>query len=349
MDRICWLVVSDLHLYYKNFANRKNYAVELSSVKMYCWSLAEKYKQAGWDSVNLLLLGDVFHRGYQSTFSAVNDSAFFFNWSYRLGKVYSVIGNHELHYWPENPFFALVDEIKSEKLKHLRADVWTPVGTLPIINVVDRLECGDVVFHFNHWGTPINTPEPGKVNVGLFHQEIVGRQVLSAAEMLFGNGVFVKQCSTLEETRGYQYCFFGHLHKMYGIYRTEEGGLLCYLASFGRTNSGEVNDKFLERRIPVVKVEGGRFVGIDDNQFFLGGRKEVLDTRAVEKAAEKYEIQKEQKLARQSVVAGDDPVTNMREYFAENRFAALILDGLLEGETDPFGTALRDRFHILIR
>lgn len=77
MDRICWLVVSDLHLYYKNFANRKNYAEELSSVKMYCWSLAEKYKQAGWDSVNLLLLGDVFHRGYQSTFSAVNDSAFF--------------------------------------------------------------------------------------------------------------------------------------------------------------------------------------------------------------------------------------------------------------------------------
>jgi len=78
VDRICWLVVSDLHLYYKNFANRKNYAEELSSVKMYCWSLAEKYKQAGWDSVNLLLLGDVFHRGYQSTFSAVNDSDFFF-------------------------------------------------------------------------------------------------------------------------------------------------------------------------------------------------------------------------------------------------------------------------------
>ena len=75
----------------------------------------------------------------------------------------------------------------------------------------------------------------------------------------------------------------------------------------------------------------------------------LFRSRAVEKAAEKYEIQKEQKLARQSVVAGDDPVTNMREYFAENRFATLILDGLLEGETDPFGTALRDRFHILIR
>lgn len=348
MAKSCFLIVSDLHLYCKNLANRKDYAGELSTVKRHCLSLAEGYKRTGWDDVNLLLLGDVFHRGYQNTFSAINDSNFFFIWSVKFGKVFSVIGNHELHYWSENPFFALVDEIKSEKLSQLKSDVWTPVGIFPVINVTDRLECGEVVFHFNHYGTPISIPEPGKINVGLFHQEIVSSQVLNAAKTLFGKDVFVKQSSALEEVRGYQFCFLGHLHKMYGIYKTEEGGILCYLASLGRTNSGEVNDDFLERRIPVVKVEDGKFSGIDDNTILLGARDEVLDVKAAAKAEENYGIQKGRKLARNYEVSGNNPVGNMREYFAENKLATLILDGLLEEGTDSFGKVLRNTFHNLI-
>lgn len=347
--KICWLVVSDLHLYCKNIANRKDYAGELMAVKEYCVALAEGYIKRGWDEAGLLLLGDVFHRGYQDVFSAVADSSFFFDWSARFGRVYSVVGNHELHYWSGNPFFALVNEIKSEKLSHLQSDVWTPVGAVPAINVADRLECGEVVFHFNHYGTVINPPESGKVNIGLFHQEIVSRQVLHAAEQVFGKGIFVKQCSALEEVRRYQFCFFGHLHKMYGIYKTEDGGILCYLASLGRTNSGEINDNFLERRIPVVKVEDGKFTGIDDNTFLLGNRDTVLDIKAVERAAVNYEVQKEKKLARRDVVVGENPIANMTEYFLGDRFASLVLDGLLEGDIDTFGTALRNKFRSLIR
>lgn len=341
MAKNAYMIVSDLHLYFKNISSRVDYVEEMKQVRMKMIDTASKYLKAGYDKVILLLLGDVFHRGYNKVEQAVYDSNFFTLWREKIGECYSVIGNHELTYSKENPFFSLVSSIESDKIKKITNRVWTPKGLLPIINVVDVLQDGEVTFYFNHYNCPISLPD-SKISIGLFHQDIVCSEIVASAKQQLGSEVFAETIDfdNAEFFNGYDYCFFGHMHKIYGTWELGNGTTLCYLASLGRTNVGEVNDNFLERSLPVVKVIDGQFQGIDDNKITLAGFSECVNEQIVKEKSEQYELTKAKKQARKYAPLDDNPLDSLFAYYLEDPYSTKVIKELLSNPVDSIGQVL---------
>lgn len=349
MEKHAWLIVPDLHLYYKNLSSRQNYVQEMRGILEKVEEIGAKYKVSGYDKVNMLLLGDVFHRSYQDVFFAVHDAMFFEMWRDFLGDVYSVMGNHEFHFYSSNPFFSLIREIESDKVKAISTDVWTPQGLLPVIRVVDRLDDGEVVFHFNHFGTPVSKPEGGKVNIGLFHQDIANQEIIRGAEQALQTKIFARavDIDSIPEIDGYQYCFFGHMHQVFGIFRSESTTLF-YLASLGRTNVKEVRDDFCERCVPAVLVEDGKLSSIEENRFQLPGRKSSVKEKQVIEKHEVYEVEKLRKQARSYEALNDNPTEDLLRYFGEDAVSTKIIRDLLCNEIDEIGIEVNKKFSELI-
>lgn len=346
MGRNAYLIVTDLHFSYKNLRNRYDYRAEVLDACKFIINLAADYKRKGY-TITLLLLGDVFHRSYSDVFNACTDNNFFYMWANTFGEIYSVIGNHELSYYSSNPFYTLVSDIESDKVQSILNRVWQPVGSAGVIKVVDSLEDGEVLFHFNHFGTTIAKPVVGKHNIGLFHQDIVNSEILNnSAEKLGlpvhgvltdieGSGIF----------NGYDYAFLGHLHTVYGTFQTNAGTILCYLASIGRTNINEVNDNFLERNIPVVCVEDGKLTGMFDNKFSLMKRADCVHEMEVLENREKADLRQNIKQIKSQPGYSDNPVDNVLSHLAGNTDAVRIFKELLESEADPYETELHTRIH----
>lgn len=334
MDKIAYLVASDLHQKYCNFQNRFDYRDEVRSVQMQLIKIAKKYASAGY-KVKLLLLGDVFHNSYKDIFNAINDNNFFYVWKDFFGEIYSVVGNHELTYYKSNPFYTLVSEIHSKKISGLLNKVWTPVGVSDVIRVVDELHDGDVHFYFNHYDTNVSIPESTGINIGLFHQDIVCNQIITQMKNLYGaeyygTTVDFNKCEFFEK---YDICFFGHMHQVYGIWRTG-GCTLYYLASLGRTNIAEVNDNFLERNVPAVIIEDGKFKTVEDNKFYLASRKDCVKEEIVALNKETYNLKKDIQEIKDHVPAFAEPVKNLKVLFSEDASISLILSDLLQFEQD---------------
>ncbi len=283
MEKHAYLLVTDLHDLGHTKNNRQNYHVEINAIKKKILETVLTYQQAGW-KVFVIFLGDVFDRGYKDAlFRAITANNYFVVLRQQC-EVFSVVGNHELSFYNNNPFYTLITEIESEKVKAVTNKIWTPQGTLPLLRVVDRIEDGDLVIHFNHYGTPPGSAVAGKYNVGLFHQEVVCREILQEVERKSGN-IFVRNpVDDFDNTDffdGFDACFFGHLHKVYGtwVYRRSESDNPCdlvYLASLGRPAQDEVNDSFLERDIPALLVEDGKYCGYEHNVFQLLPRSESV-------------------------------------------------------------------------
>lgn len=346
MAKTAWLVISDLHLYHKNISSRKDYVGEMNEVCVKIVETAIKYKKSGFDIVNFLLLGDVFHRSYRNTFQTGYDNNFFVMLSQKFGKCYSVIGNHELNFYESNPFFTLVNSIESKKIQSISGKMWTPRGLLPTIHVVDRVDDGEVHFYFNHYGTSVSVPEGKGVNIGLFHQEIVCREIVEDMQQKLHGNIWADTVDfgKLDVFDGYQHCFLGHMHKIYGTWCGDNGCSLHYLASLGRTNVGEVDDGFLERDIPVVLTEDGKFLAVESNTFKLRGVSECLVQIKAEEDAHAREIQKIREYTKTADVFGNDPIENLEMFFCDNAQIIMIMEGLLKSDIDEIGKSLRSRF-----
>lgn len=347
MGKIAWLIASDLHLYYKNISSHLNYLKETEDIKEQLLQLALKYKRDGFNTVNLLLMGDVFHRSYANVEAAVYDCSFFVLWREKFGECFSVVGNHELSFYKSNPFFSLVKTIESKKVASISDRVYAPLGLLSIIRVVDVIECGNVKFFFNHNRCGISRPEKiNGINIGLFHQDIVCKQIRESAESRLGSSIWGEtiKFEDVDIFDNYDYCFFGHMHKVYGTWKMDNGTTLCYLASLGRSDVSEINNNFLERNVPVVKVIDDEFTGIDDNFITLGSYEECVDVSVANANHEKYELSKVNKLARLYSPLDDDPLKSLKAYYADNEMVLTIIDGLLSDLIDPIGDSLNKRF-----
>lgn len=347
MARNVWLIISDLHLYHKNISSRKDYVEEMNTVCTKIVEIAAKYKNNGFDSVNFMLLGDVFHRSYRNTFKTGYDNNFFVLLSQKFGKCYSVIGNHELSFYESNPFFTLVNTIESKKVQAITDRVWTPRGLLPTIQVVDRVDDGNVHFFFNHYGTSISIPETAGVNIGLFHQEIVCQEIINVMKQRLHSDIWASTVDfeKLDVFDGYQHCFLGHMHKVYGTWQGDNGCVLHYLASLGRTNVGEISDDFLERDIPAIVVENGDFSTVESNKFNLMSPSDCLVQAQTEENKHIREIQKIREYTKNFDVLGDNPIENLETFFGENPKVLTIIDGLLKNDIDEIGESLRNRFN----
>lgn len=314
-----YVIITDLHDTYVKKQNRYSYKDELFIVKQELFRVIEKYKVLGYN-VYLIFLGDIFDRGYLKTFDAVESNNEFICLRNNCSGIYSVIGNHELSFYSDNPFYTLVTEIESKKVRNINNKTWAPRGTLPVIRVPDVLEDGEVIFHFNHYATPINPPLSERVNIGLFHQDIVCNEILEQMEQQLGEhkiwGATPIDLDKVSVFRGYRYSFLGHLHKVYGQWNWEDDetgdkSYLYYLASLGRPNCTEVNDAMLERNFPVVCIENGRFSAVEDNTFMLPNLASSVKKEVVEMEHMRYEAQKARKEYRKYKPTEDEPIQNV--------------------------------------
>lgn len=335
-----YLIVSDLHRFYKNLRSRVDYQAEIDYVWNYLLSLIDKYSVDR--EVSVIFLGDLFHRGYPDSFSAVNDNNLFRELRSKCSGIYSVLGNHETSYYKDNPFYTLVNSIDSEKVSRIRNKVCEPVGVSNVINVIDELTDGEVTFYFNHYGTPVSTPRSDGVSIGLFHQDIVSQTVVTQAEKIFGTSVYAK-VSDVEGNgilNGYKYSFFGHMHQMFGMYALDNGNILYYLGSLGRTNIAEVNDEYLVRDIPVVLVDDGVLTGIQKNIFNLPNREQCVNEEAVLNNKEDYENRKQVLEARSYSFNGDNPMEELLARLAGDAMAIQIASELTRSPIDSIGSQL---------
>ena len=344
-----YLIITDIHMTYVKKENRFNYQKEIDVVFEQIHCCIDKYHAQGY-RVTLLFLGDVFDKGYLSTFDGIGANNYFICLRNKCEAIYSVIGNHELSYYNNNPFFTLTTKIDSEKLQKVRNKVFTPKGLINVIDIVDILQDGEVMFHFNHYGTPVSVPVEGMKNIGLFHQDIVCNEILEESKRrLSEKKLWGSQPIDFEKTyplAGYDYCFLGHLHKVYGMWKwsddyTGKETMLYYLASLGRPNYTEVNNNFLERNLPAVLVEEGKLKNVDNNFFNLPPVENSVKMDVVEAVQEKYEQRKRVKMYREYVPVTDDPVVNIMNKCASDS-QRLICKELLQGDTVTFETQLRD-------
>ena len=232
----------------------------------------------------------------------------------------AVIGNHELSYYKDNPFWTLMDRIESNKVKGILNRTWQPRGLLKLINVPDTIEDGEVVFHFNHYSTGISKPIPTKINIGLFHQDITSKAIVEDMKLNKGLDVFEGNPIYFDKTNalyGYDYAFIGHNHKIYGQWTYIEDDTqfkteIYHLASLGRPNHTEVSNKFLERNLPAVIIEDGKLIGVEDNKFNLMSREETVKELVIKQKQEVYQENKEKKLMINYNSNTDNPVENIQ-------------------------------------
>lgn len=345
-----YLIVSDIHDNYCNAENRIDYVKEIDMVREKLINLGLMYKEKA-DNVYLMLLGDVFKGSYNEPDSAVLINNFWYISTQLFSKIYSVLGNHETSFYSCNPFFTLVSEIQSEKVKKILNKNWQPKGLRNIFNVVDIVEDGNVLFHFNHYDTPISRAVPGKTNIALYHQDIVNQEILDLMQINFQTQIYQKRLVNFDNVDifdGFSYNFFGHLHKVYGTFECithkQEKTILCYLASLGRPNVTEVNDSFLERDIPAVIVNNGELECVESNKFNLMSRKECVLENVVAIQQKNYEDIKAKKAIKDYVPCNDDPVLNIKSCEVLTEKDKLIFSDLLDSQTDRFTDFLLERF-----
>ena len=264
-----YLIVTDLHLDFSK-ANRLNYFGEILNAMQDIMNIAKKYKDQGYN-VYQCLLGDVFDGSFSNPSEAMQAIEIFRYYCNVFNSTWSVVGNHEITYAKDNPFWFLVSEITDVALLGVRRFL-QPRGLQPTISVVDKFEDGEVSFYFNHFGTSAKVPDAIGVRIGLFHQNVGSNEICK----MWGTFDNVEEASYIQ---GYNYCFFGHMHLAKGKYILNEAETCRgeWLGTIGRTKVDEIIDDSLDVNIPAIKVEDGKFQGIDDNSITLLNSKECID------------------------------------------------------------------------
>lgn len=354
MAKSAYLIVSDLHDFYKNLENRVDYVGEIEFVKEHILEVGLKYRNLGYE-VNIILLGDVFHRAYQDVNAAVISNNFWVISKKLFKHIYCVIGNHETSYYSNNPFYTLVSEIRSKKMQTVLNKVYTPRGLDNVFEVVDAVEDGDVVFHFNHYGCSISHAVNGKVNIGLYHQDILNSEILKLMQATYNNDVYAPKLldfDKLDIFDGFTYNFFGHMHQVYGTWgytnpKTGKSSVLCYLASLGRSNVTEVNDDFLERNVPAVLIDDGHYSRVENNLFLLPDRQSSVREDIVKEQKAAYQVVKEQRELKNYSPMGDDPVNEIENVC--NGSLLLMFQDLCNLDIDRRGTELLRSYQEVMR
>ena len=341
-----YLVISDLHDYYKTKPNRFDYVKEIEHVKNYINILIEKYKNLGYD-VNLLFLGDIYDRSYRNIEKGIQGYTGLEKLCKSVKASFVCVGNHEFTYSNSNPFWHLVKTIDSDTIKSYKGGRWKAKGDFNHLTICDKLIDGNVEILFNHYGCGIQDGSSDKTTIGLFHQDIYFKEILEDAKIK-NREIFEvcaeeasKQFSTVYMDNNnllqrYQYAFFGHNHLLYGKWFNDDYNLyLYYLASLGRTNHKEVLNSFLERDIPAIIIKDGNLVEIQSNLFNLMRREDCVKEDVVEKAQEKYKTRKYRTFTKTSESFDENPIESIKGYF-NNPVVDDIIDEIMSNDVDEF-------------
>lgn len=330
--RNVYLLITDLHIAMTK-ANRINYLDEVTSALQDIINVALRYKADGC-SVRAILLGDVCDSSITNASEAMQVRELLQFFCSMFDKVWAVVGNHEITYATDNPFWFMVSDIQDQALSKIRRYI-QPRSLNDLIAVPDIVQDGQVVFYFNHFGIEPKTPTDGAVRVGLFHQNVGSNDICK----MWGTFTDVEEAVFVQ---AYNYCFFGHMHLAKGKYylNREHTCLAEWLGSIGRTKVDEVLDDSLQVNIPAVTVEDGQFVSIEDNYITLQSQKECVDTVKLLAAKNSKQIVEQHREVVHSSYKGETLFATLQTAFADTGYGYLL--GLLSNSWDEVYHTYRD-------
>lgn len=336
-----YVIIPDVHLIDKSKKNRYSYQSETDLVMDEIKSISSEIIEKGYVPY-LIFLGDIFDNSYSNPMSSMLATNTFTSLLDYYEMIFSVIGNHELNFPKNNPFWALTSE-DSIKIHNLPKKPFKALGKKGIINVVDKLVDGDVVFNFNHYSASVLEPTPEKYNIGLFHQEITCSPAIQSAT-LRGLQPYETPSISLDENdviAGYDYSLFGHFHKYYGKWEIDGGRFIQYLGSVGRPAHDEVSDNYLERTLPIFFIDDGKLETVEDKIIILPSREASVKEIEVTKQQLTRKKMKERKEILNSTVSMDSIANTIRAKFPDE-FDSNIIESLLSGTEDVYYELLKE-------
>ncbi len=299
-----FIIVTDLHLWCKNFTNRKDYLAECADVFGKVKKLTEemrlKYQQ---DKIHIIFLGDVFHKGFgdNATMHNMWIQAFTLLRS-RCNGMYLVMGNHEWSFRETNPFWCLVNEINSEYLnsKNAVAD-----GNLPIAFLQDHLDIGCNRLHFLHHGAEVTNIGYGN-NFMFAHQswmtDSMFASLASEDTTIRKKYLHYTKIDENSKLKFFNEAFFGHMHRLQGkmkitwdneVYGTTTS---YHLGSLLLTNKEEVLTTGNKRTIPILTINDyDTEYETKDIEIEIPAGIELLKEEVVKEQNKKYKQNKEKK------------------------------------------------------
>lgn len=276
--------------------------------------------------------GDIWHQGVRYTSEVLS----LLKYPITLdkitnGKVYSVIGNHELTYNKNNIFWSISDVNTSFCSSRVEN---------PLIKSVDELILGDTVFIFGHYNRSLRGYKPSiddyKHAVLITHNEVLNdelKDALKANQPEF-NTTFIKGSidDFVPKIHDLDYVFVGHMHQAHGKYQFKQDGydfIIHYLASLGRTNHKEFTPD-IKREIPIFRIRNGELTSLDYKEIVLSERYISVDEEQVKLNQEAYNRNKEIRTLRDTKTYNYDTIKGLKDSFNLNPRACGLIDCALE-------------------
>ncbi len=325
------IIVPEPHIFDKSFQNRYSYRKEIETYLYQVKTMAEQYKSIGED-VSIIFMGDVFHMGFSKMVPFVSCIDWFKSLEVEFsGRVYSLIGNHELSYPQNNPFWMLADF--DSKWYNTYKSI-PGFGTASCIKVRDELVIDNTLFVFGHYHRQEFDYDFSQYDDVQFltHNSIMDSEIVNVIKNQFnrdpkmeyaGSGVTsIRQRGSIPLTSKLSHMYVGHMHTAYSHFYVEENindidmnFELRYLGSLGRTNHAEVNDNDLIRSIPVVDTKTHN---VEYLELVLWSRSQCIKEEVVEKSQYAYQKTKAIKQLRKNNMSMQSPIDGIREWLSQS-------------------------------
>lgn len=279
-------IIPEPHLWDKTFKNRKSYPDEVMEYMQQVMGII-----SGYEGKRVIIFpGDIFHRSYGGIDGIITTFNLFKDLNTLTdNNVFSCVGNHELSFTYNNPFWIMAEDYTTRyvNLHGLKA-----FGTMhPGIKVVDELDIEDIRFLFGHYCRKDLADTSGKDLVFITHNSLLEPEIDKYVSDKFGieskteymHTVGIKNGDGIPVTEKLKYVFVGHMHTFFGKFNVEENVqgtdlqfLLQYMGSLGRTSISEVSNVNL-------LASGDEVSETDVNKFFktISSRAFIDEVRAL--------------------------------------------------------------------
>lgn len=334
-------IIPEPHLWDKTFKNRKDYPGEVAQYMQQVKDII-----SGYEGEKVVIFpGDIFHRSYAGIDGLISA----FNLFKELNvitdnKVYSCVGNHELSFTGNNPFWILAED-NTTRYAHLHG--LKAFGTMhPGIKIVDDLDIGKLRFMFGHYGRKDLVDGSDKDLIFITHNSLVEPEIDKYIADKFNietkteymHIVGIKSGEGIPLTDKLKYAFVGHMHTYFGKFNVEENicdldmkFVLQYMGSLGRTSISEVNDSNLSRVIPHFEITADAYEYKPIDFTLLPRADIVLEKIVLDNANKAKNVKTMRKLVETSTF-GDTPEQRIDRRLAENPFLLELFHSVYSNE-----------------
>lgn len=298
-----YMIIPDLHYWYKNISCRKDYLGEIDEALNNIFMIIASDETIN----NVILAGDIYHRGFNDLDSSRAIKRYWSELKHMLnsrgGELYAVIGNHEFSFSKNNPFW-------------LQDDV--------IFKTPEDIFDNGVHFYLESYHSKKSIREfRDKVdaNICITHNEVLPPEMAEFVRRESGRRVFTSNKCTSFSRYNVDALFVGHMHQVVDTFMVNDEGRnfeVQYLGSIGRTSVEEISNDFRQRNLPVVEVgidkdgnEGKGLFTVTQMLLELREYHETVISEQVEKSRKVREKQKEMRELKLQKVT-DDPIEEFK-------------------------------------